>query len=206
VGVETCFRIASWDTPLRANPNRAAARYNDAGSPATQYLSLHPLGHWAEYLRTHGLRDAVQVADRRLRIWAVKVDLSRAVEIGYAEAASFGIEASDLVSDDHHRCRELAAKLRQGAGSPATIIVPSAALPGTRNVVIFGERVQIPYDWPPKSSIDLPACVVAERSQPPDGLERFVRHRGDEHLELEAWNEGRTYRFPDLLPLPPPPS
>jgi len=196
--IETGFRISNWDTPLRVNPNRTAGRFNEAGAPATQYLGLHPLTPWAEYLRFHDIRRSETIDERRLRIWAVKVDLVDAVEIGYANAREFGLEPGDLVSDDHGPCRRFAERLRSDPSAPDTIIVPSAALPGTRNVVVFGERVPIPYSWRPLDRADLPACVIAERSHPPSNISSVVRFTGEPHAELEAWADGHRYSFPDL--------
>lgn len=198
MATEVGFRISDWDTPLRANPNRTAGRFNEAGSQATQYLGLHPLTPWAEYLRFNDLRDPEELAERRLRIWAIRVDLTDAAEIGYGNAARFGLEPGDLVDDDHGACRRFADRLRNDASAPHTLIVPSAALPGTRNVVILGERVSIPYSWEPLEVIDLPACVIAERSHPPDEIISLTRFVGDPHPDFDAWGEGRHYQFPDL--------
>jgi RES domain-containing protein len=184
------YRISSWDTPLRVNPNRSPGRYNHAEAPATQYLGLHPLTPWAEYLRTNELFDEERLAERRLRIWVLQVDLSAALTIDFNDAPAYGLEPSDLVADDHGPCQRLAERLRLEEGAPSTIIVPSAALPGTRNAVIFGERVRIPYDWSPIDEGDVPACVIAERSQPPAGIKALVRYRDAEHEGLTAWLSG----------------
>jgi hypothetical protein len=196
--VEVLYRISNWDTPLRVNPNRTAGRYNEAGSPATQYMGLHPLGPWAEYLRSNELRDPTELAEHRLRIWAIRVDLGEAKRIDFTNASDFNIEAEDLVSDDHGPCRRLAERLRSDERAPKAIIVPSAALPGTENLVIFGERVPIPYLWVPIDPGDLPACVIAERSQPPSEISPLVRHFGESHRAFEEWKAGRRYHFPDL--------
>lgn len=193
------FRIAGWDTPLRVNPNRTAGRFNEVGSPATQYLCFHPLGPWAEYLRSNSLRDPVELAERRLRIWALRVDLSKAAEVNFSNAGQFELdEPEDLIADNHAACQALAERLRSDPRGPESIVVPSAALPGTDNLVILGERVQIPYSWEPISGVDIPACVIAERSQPPPGIASLVRYVGDPHPAFETWKSGRSYRFPDL--------
>lgn len=193
------YRIAGWDTPLRVNPNRTAGRFNERGSAATQYLSLHPLGPWAEYLRGEDLRDVSELAERRLRIWALRVELADAQRIDFSTAADFGLDnPEDLIADNHSACRALAERLRADPRASGTLIVPSAALPGTDNVVIFGERVQIPYSWEPISAVDIPACVIAERSQPPSRITSLVRYRGESHPAFEAWRAGRSYSFPDL--------
>jgi RES domain-containing protein len=190
VATEIAYRISDWDTPLRVNPNRSPGRYNFAEAPATQYLGLHPLTPWAEYLRANDLRDTDRLAERRLRIWVAQLDLSCALRIGFDNANDFGLDPEDLVGDDHRPCQLLADRFRAELGAPSTIVVPSAALPGTEIAVIFGERVEIPYGWVPIDEGDIPVSVIAERSQPPPGLSSLVRYRGEEHKGLAAWRAG----------------
>jgi len=204
VSIEVGYRISDWDTPLRVNPNRSAGRFNRAGSPATQYIGLHPLTPWAEYLRFHDLRRADELAERRLTIWALRLDLDSAAAIGFDNASDYKLQPPELVDDNHEACQDLSDRLRSDAAAPKTIIVPSAALPGTQNVVIFGERVAIPYQWPPIDEVDLPVCVVAGRAVPPPTLVDHVRFRGDGHAEFEAWLSGRRYVFADLTSSPNP--
>lgn len=201
MSVETAFRISAWDTPLRVNPNRTAARFNQAGSPATQYLCLHPLGPWAEYIRFNDLRDESHLAACRLRLWAIKVDLSSTLEITFSNAERYGLRPDELISENWDGCRQLAEVLRGDTAAPKTIVVPSAALPGTRNVVILGERVAIPFGWRALGPTDLPATVMAEASAAPRGITAHVCYRGDANPELEAWEEGRLYRPSDLQAL-----
>lgn len=192
------FRIASWDTPLRVNAHRSAGRFNDVGSEATQYLSLHPLTPWAEYLRNQDLREIDEVEGLRLRVWAVRAIVPKVAVIDFNEADAWGISPEDLIDDDHAACRELADRLRADPMAPLAIEVPSAALPGTRNLVIFGERVRIPYSWEPIDDVDLPAAPIVEGGKPPVELLQAIRWPGDPHAEFEAWREGRRYSFDDL--------
>ncbi|MEX1141473.1 MAG: RES family NAD+ phosphorylase [Thermoleophilaceae bacterium] len=192
------FRLAAWDTPLRVHAHREAGRYHRAGSPPTQYIGLHPLAPWAEYMRHHGLRSRDEVDDRRIRTWAIRVTGPEPVEIAFDDAPDHGLDAYDLVSDDWGACQDLADRLRTDAAAPNVVVVPSAALPGARNVVIFDERVDIPYQWEPVDDVDLPACVVAEEGRPPAGLADLVRHRDDDHAELEAWRSGEPFDLADL--------
>jgi RES domain-containing protein len=197
--VETAYRISAWDTPLRVNPNRTGGRFNAAGSPATQYLCLHPLGPWAEYLRFHNLRDERVLKAHRLRLWAIRVDLAEAVEINFSNADRYGLLRDELTSDSYEACRRFGDGLRRNSSAAESIVVPSAALPGTRNLIIFGERVAIPFDWEPLSSIDLPAAILAEGSSPPSGITSVVRYRGEPNPELEAWEVGRRYQFKEQV-------
>lgn len=193
------FRISSWDTPLRVASHRSPGRYNRNGSPATQYIGLHPLVPWAEYLRFNDLRKREDLAELRLTVWALRVDLADAAEVSFEDCQTrFGIEPADLVSDDHSRCQALADRLRSDAAEPKQLIVPSAALPGARNLLILGERVPIPYDWTPVDSGDIPASAITHASGPPPELLERVRFRGEAHAELTSWEEGRAYGGLDL--------
>ncbi|MGH2957078.1 MAG: RES family NAD+ phosphorylase [Solirubrobacterales bacterium] len=189
------FRVAAWDTPLRVNVHRASGRYHRVGSSATQYFCLHPLTPWAEYLRRHDLRDEEAITPVRLRMWALKVSAEGIARIDFQSAGDWGLRAEDLVSDDHRACQDIADELRADPAAPKTIEVPSAALPGTRNLVVFGERVMIPYGATPISEIDVPSVVLAERARPPAEAVDLVRYRGMEHEEFAAWSAGKRYRF-----------
>lgn len=202
MSAEVGFRISDWDTPLRVNPHRSPGRFHGAGSPPTQYICLHPLGPWAEYLRYHDLRRPEDTADLRLNVWALKLNLDDSLKLDFEETErrteELEIRPDNLVSDDHSACRRLAEQLRNDSALPKAIVVPNAALPGTRNLVIFGPRVQIPYQWEPIDSGDIPACAVTKASQPPAGLLERVRFSGQPHAELAAWQSGRRFEFRDL--------
>ena len=188
------YRLASWRRPLRTEPSRLAGRFHRATEESpTQYLCLHPLGPWAELMRGSGLHSAEALALVRHRTWALRIDVAGLVRIGFAEAADHGLRPGDLVSDDHRACHRLAGRLR-AAGAPGAI-VPSAALPGTDNVVLFGERAASPYVGEPLGRVDVPASLTADGGRPPLGLLERVRRRGEPHAALEAWRAGEPFRF-----------
>jgi hypothetical protein len=188
------YRLASWRRPLRTEASRVAGRFHrmTEDSP-TQYVCLHPLGPWAEFVRSSGLRTAEQLALVRHRTWALRVDLAGLPRIGFDDAGEYGMRPGDLVSDDLRACHRLAGRLR--ADGAAGAIVPSAALPGTDNVVLFGERAAAPYLVEPVSAVDVPASLTADGGRPPLGLLDRVRRRGAPHAALEAWRAGETFRF-----------
>jgi hypothetical protein len=193
-GLVPAFRLASWRRPLRTEASRVAGRYHRMTEESpTQYACLHPLGPWAEFLRASDLRTAEQLALVRHRTWALRVDLAGLPRIGFEQAAEHGLRPGDLVSDDLRACHRLADGLR-AAGMPGAI-VPSAALPGTDNVVLFGERAAAPYLVEPISGVDVPASLTADGGRPPLGLLERVRRRGAPHAALEAWRAGEPFRF-----------
>jgi len=179
------YRAADWDTPLRAGPSRRNYRFSDASSDATQYWSLHPLGPLAEALRWRNIRDPAFAAALRLRLWAARFDDGGVVRVGFANARDHGIDPADLVSDDYRVCQRWAEAVRTWAPG---VIVPSAALPGADNLVLFGPRVRIPYGVEPIDvQLEVPADPTAEDGHPPEDLLRFVRWTRTAHQGFDAW-------------------
>lgn len=188
-----CYRVAAYTTPLRVVAASQPGRYDTAGAGGrTQYMTLHPLGPFAELMRRADLRTAEQVRGVRTRTWALEVPLEDLPEITFDSADQFGIGAEDLISDDHRACQQLAGVLR---GEIPGMIVPSAALPGTRNVVLFGPRVAAPYPIRPVSPLDLPASITAEDGRPLTSLLSSVRFYGQPHTALDAWEHRAEFRF-----------
>jgi hypothetical protein len=188
------YRLASWRRPLRTEASRVAGRFHRVTEESpTQYMCLHPLGPWAEFLRATDLRTRDQLAQVRHRTWVLRMDLAGLPRIGFAEAAAHGLRPGDLVSDDPRACHRLADRLR--AAGVGGAIVPSAALPGTDNVVLFGPRAAAPYLVDPVSAVDVPASLTADGGRPPLGVLDRVRRRGAPHPALEAWRAGEPFRF-----------
>ncbi|HUH08880.1 MAG TPA: RES family NAD+ phosphorylase [Egibacteraceae bacterium] len=187
------WRLAAWDTPLWVNPNRSEGRFNADGAGPVQYWCLHPLTPWAEHLRAHGIDSPERLGHLRLRLWVARFDVDPAV-VGFSDASRHRLDPDDLVGDDHAACQGLGARCLAGDG-PAIIEVPSAALPGTRNLVLFGPRVAAPFSAEPVDGVDIPATVAAEGAHPLIGLLGSVRHRGQPHAELDAWRRGARFRF-----------
>jgi len=188
-----CYRFATYATPLRTVPAWQSARFSsgDEDEP-TQYLCLHPLGPLAELMRGADLRTSEQVRAVRTRTWALRVPVEDLLEITFDTAEEFGITADQLIGDDHRPCQQLAERLRRRI---AGAVVPSAALPGTRNVVLFGARVAAPYLTEPVSALDIPASMTADGGRPPVSLMSLVRFIGSTHPALAAWREGATFQF-----------
>jgi RES domain-containing protein len=191
------FRASAYERPLWALPNRVAGRWNAAGDPPVQYLALHPMGPWAEVLRHLGRRGAEAARSVRVPTWALRVTLTEPPQpITFASAPQAGLRPEDLVADDHRPCREAAARLRaEGVGA---IVTPSAALPGTEVLVLFGARVVAAYDRAPiDPGLDIPAALLQQDGRCPEGLWEAVHHRGGgrRHPALRAFRSGVPYRF-----------
>jgi hypothetical protein len=164
-----CFRAANYRTPLRTLvPDTVGARYHRGTEPEpTQYFALHPLGPAAEILRNRDLRRVEQARALELRIWALDVPSEGLVDVPFAP---------QLVRDDPEACRRLADRhRREGA---AGLVVPSAALPGTRNVVVFGARTAAPWQATVLGELDIRTSIAGERSEALASLLPLVRFRG----------------------------
>jgi hypothetical protein len=121
-------------------------------------------------MRRYDTRTAARARLLDLRTWALDVRLADLVELPFADA---------WVADDYRACQDLADALRE-AGRPGAI-VPSAALPGTRNVVLFGGRATAPYQDAVVRRADVPASITGEHGCSLTTLVGLVRFRGAPH-------------------------
>jgi hypothetical protein len=189
------FRLANYETPLWSVENFSAGRYNDSGVGFTQYLSLHPLTPWAELLRNEDRRTRERALLMRYPLWAVRVALEAPFELTFDNAVEFGLAPDDLVADDHGPCRALAQAFRDAG--PAAFLTPSAALPGTTNLVVLKPRVLAPWNQIPIDDIDWPGSLASQDGRCPEGLWDLVHYRasGTAHAVLEAWRSGDDFMF-----------
>ena len=88
---------------------------------------------------------------------------------------------------------------RAGVSSTKAVtafLAPSAALPGTRNLIVLEPRVLAPWDQVPLDAVDWPGKphVTGRSLQLPEGLWELVHYRraGSKHPGLEAWETART--------------
>jgi len=188
-----CYRFAAYSTPLRTVPASQPGRFNRGNEDQpTQYVSLHPLGPLAELMRNADLRSPAQVRAVQMRTWALDVPLDDLPEISFDTADLYGIAPGELVSDERDACQQLADNLRNQIPGA---IVPSAALPGTRNAVLFGPRVAAPYMTQPVSTLDIPASITADGGRPLLSLLSIVRFTNEPHPALESWEHGTPFTF-----------
>ena len=149
----------------------------------------------AEYLRREGYMDLERLLELRARIWVLRVQEPHVTVINFDNATDSGLEPGDLVADDYGACQAFAERCRSEDHGPTAIKVPSAALPGTHNLVIFGARALSPYDSIPIDQIDVPGSVVAEGSRSLHTLVDRVRYIGRPHPQLESWKRGVEWEF-----------
>jgi hypothetical protein len=199
------YRCAAWETPFWFDPNPLEGRYNRAGEAPTTYLGLHPLTPWAESLRGGERKADADILELRPPTWAVRVDLDPAdiVQLSFDDPAP--LSAEELVDDDLAACQAFAASLRSDPAAPKAIIAPSAALPGTRNLILLGPRVLAPYLVDPIDPvIDAPGTLTAVHGRAALNLRDSVHYRraGVPHPGLAAWQAGDDFALsePELRP------
>lgn len=190
------FRLANYETPLWSVENFSAGRYNVADSGFTQYLSLHPLTPWAELLRNEDRRTRDRAVLMRYPLWTIRAQLDGApFDLTFDNAPDFGLSPEDLVSDDWGPCRDIAEAFR--SGGPAAFTAPSAALPGTTNLIVLEPRVLISWNLAALDDIDWPGSLTSQDGRCPEGLWALVHYRssGMQHPGLDAWTRGDTFEF-----------
>jgi RES domain-containing protein len=195
------YRCIGHPSPFWDEPNPRAGRFNRAGEAPTTYLGLHPLTPWAELLRATGRRTIDEVRALRPLSWAARVAAEPAdvVELSFDSAGDHGLVPHDLVADDYSACQAFAGRLRVDPDAPKIIVAPSAALPGTRSLILLGRRVTAPYDLDVNHdpAVDTPAAVTAALGSSLLSLVAAVRYRHarGSHAALAAWEDGEPYAF-----------
>jgi hypothetical protein len=81
------------------------------------------------------------------------------------------------------------------------MIVPSAALPGTHNLIVFGVRVLNPFLRSPLSPEEIPTGHLSDRACCPAEVAPHVRWFGTPHKAVEQWKTTGAYDlFDDPIP------
>jgi RES domain len=145
-GEWTCFRQVSpeWP-PLYHNagvpaPDQESGRWHREGEGHAQYMSLSPLGAWAECARYYSLRSQRQAREMKRNLWLVFVRETLIADLStFDDYDACGLDRKIAVGR-HTVSQRLAGDLR--ADGFRGVLSPSAALPGVVNLTVFGERYE----------------------------------------------------------------
>ncbi|BBY05998.1 RES family NAD+ phosphorylase [Mycobacterium noviomagense] len=184
------FRHASYDSPWWAFPSSRSGRFHRARSDTVQYLSLHPLGPAAEMLQ-HDIGPTGDPDDIVLNLWTALVDLDDVVRVDFDECHHYGLTPDELVGDDYTPTQELAEIVRDSGAT--AMIVPSAALPGTYDLVLFGVRVLNPFLSKPLTVEEVPTGHITDGARPAAEVVPYVRWFGTAHNALDQWKATGKY-------------
>lgn len=183
------YRATSYDVPLWVNANRRDGRWNIAGERPTQYMTLDAQAPFAEILRHEDLRTEEAASHYSSTIWQLQIDDGLIVDYSTFELAdAAGFDAEALINDDHERCQAEAQWLA-GEGARG-LLSPSAALPGSIGLTLFGARVCVPWN----TTTELASSIPAQRlttGHPPNGLTAKVRYFGQPEPLLEKYLQVR---------------
>ncbi len=185
----TVFRHAAYDTPWRASASPTSGRFHRADSDIVQYLSLHPLGPAAEMLRHHvgpgGDPDHVL-----MNLWTAVVDVDEVTRVDFENCHTFGLTPDELIGEDYAPTQKLSDDVR--AEGTTALIVPSAALPGTHNLILFGIRLLHPFLWEPIDPEEIPTGHLTDGARPPAEVRDQVRWIGAAHRAADQWKATNT--------------
>lgn len=148
---------------------------------------------FAEMLRGEDLATETAAATFITSLWQLRIDEGAIVDYSTFELAEVtGFSAEALVEDDHERCQAEAQWLMsRNAGG---LLTPSAALPGSLSLTLFGPRVHVDWD----ATAPLASMMPAQRlitGHPPTGLVARTRFYGKPHRLLEERKEAQGRLF-----------
>jgi hypothetical protein len=186
----TAFRHAAYDSPWWAIPSPLEGRFHRGGQDTVQYLSLHPLGPAAEVLR-HNVGPDGDPDDVVLNLWTAVLDIDDVTRVDFDDCQTYGRTAEELVGDDYSQTQALADAVR--ASGANAMIVPSAALPGTHNLILFGVRLLHPFLWEPLTPEEVPTGHLTDAARSAAEVSRYVRWVGAPHTAAEQWKATGTY-------------
>lgn len=180
-----------WHSAGAPTPEQESARWHRKGEGYAQYLSLAPLGAWAELIRYWSIRSEDQAAEQRRDLWQVFVREQEIADLStFDDWEACGLDPA-LALGEHPPSQELADELRD-AGYRG-LLAPSAALPGAVNLTLFGERYEERLltgldSWAnPDPAIFLPCTLVTGAAAPPPGLTTATCFRRSPHAGYRSW-------------------
>jgi RES domain len=137
--------------------------------------------------------------DVALNLWTAVIDIDDVARVDFADCERYGCTADGLVGEDYTPTQALADALRTSGAT--AMMVPSAALPGTHNLIVFGVRLLHPYLWEPVTPDEVPTGHLSHGARAPAEVAGRVRWFGATHTAAEQWKASGTYDlFDDPIP------
>jgi RES domain-containing protein len=188
------YRATTYDTPLCVSPNSRPGRWNrpEEGTIA-QYCALDVASALAEMVRFENLREADDARELQVSVWELRIDEGAIADYSTpARAASAGATWDSLVSDSWSYCQDEGRRIIHAGGRG--VVSPSAALPQSLALTLFGPRTEIGWKAEPNLSIQIPARRILSGS-PGDGVVRDTRFFGEPYPEAIADSADRLFNF-----------
>lgn len=188
------FRATTYDTPLWVSPNSRQGRWSHPqNGTIAQYCALDVAGAVAEMVRSENLRDIDEARELRVSIWELSVDEGAIVDFSRPDLVDQqGFDWGELLSDDWGGCQTEGLGITSAGGRG--VLAPSASLPGSRCLTLFGPRTEIAWKAEPRLAIQIPARHIF-RGEPGKGVVRDTRFFGDSHPEATSAGAMRPRNF-----------
>lgn len=184
------------DAGLGRSPQQPAGRWHRRGHAFAQYMAMSPAGAWAELIRYFSLRTPQAVVEQRRSLWQTHVELDDVANLStFDHWVDCGLDPAAAVADDHTECQKIADWLTDSGYRG--VLAPSAALPGSINLTVFGGRyehvaIADPRDLPARDpDLWLRVALAAVGAHPPQDLVTRTRYVGQPHGGLSDWQRGR---------------
>ncbi len=126
-----------------------------------------------------------------LNLWTAVVDIEGVTRVDFADCDTYGCTADELVGDDYAPTQALAERVK--ASGATALITPSAALPGTHNLIVFGVRVVHPFLWKPLMPEEIPTGHMTDGARTAAEVAEHVRWFGTPHKAAEQWKATGQY-------------
>jgi hypothetical protein len=133
-----------------------------------------------------------------LNLWTALVDVDDVTRVDFDNCDRYGLTPDELVGDDHTSTQRLADLVRDDGAK--AMIVPSAALPGTHNLILFGVRILNSFLSEPLMPEEIPTGHITDKARPAAEVVPHVRWIGTPHKALEQWKStGKFDLFDDPI-------
>jgi hypothetical protein len=144
-------------------------------------------------VRSEDLKDMDEARELRVSIWELRVDEGAIVDFSdptLVQEQGFGWD--HLLSDDWNECQAEGLEIIDAGGRG--VLAPSASLPGSRCLTLFGPRTEVAWEGEPRLAIQIPARHIF-RGEPGRGVVRDTRFFGQPHPEAEGIKTTRPRYF-----------
>jgi RES domain len=129
--------------------------------------------------------------DVLLNLWTAVIDIDDVTRVDFADCERYGCTADELVGEDYTPTQVLADDVRSSGAT--AMVVPSAALPGSHNLILFGERLLHPFLWEPVMPEEIPTGHLSDGARAPAEVADHVRWFGTTHAAAEQWKATGAY-------------
>jgi hypothetical protein len=144
-------------------------------------------------VRGQDLREIGDAKELRVSVWELRVDEGAIVDYSTPDqTARQGFSWESLIANSWDDCREEGLRIEHAGGRG--VLAPSAALPRSLALTLFGPRTEISWHVEPRLSIQIPARHIF-RGAPGSGLVRDTRFFGEAYPDVAPVKAEQLFGF-----------